>query len=757
MKLSTMLQSKKEQQYYPDVKNRNRQGHGSLPLKKRRFHEISRQPSPLPQQQINHNDVSKSSLVEQLIVHSSTNNINADERIAVLALVAAASSTSANGLNTGSIINSSILADTFTKPSVGIANVTAQSSSRDYKAFKSASQNQPRINHPPLSVPIPGGCHGRTSRNNSYCRRTPCYNGSKYCKLHYQHYMNDGEKNEKKGIKLLNLANDNVVYSEGEKDTNQITHRNHQDKHFNGHDSGGVRCLATTTRGRPCAYVAVSGTKYCHLHADYDINPPPRRGGSGGVTSLHKLKSDLSSDSSSSLTSSSHNDRNLRPQCLNTVTTMMSMQNLPVSAPSISSSLDKLKVNTEPIANDNMNDSMPIVAFEPHPKYPLLNSIPSDKWLNRQVLIGTGPLENHTGRVIKWGNGWVTVSTKTMLNGTSNPGSAEILHNRRAIELFLLSDETPLLESTVSLQDNVAISNAVTEVDSNRRSNFDAYIGESIAKKDKTSKIETRKVYEITPETKPLTENETGIDIEQTLIGPSEFSSKDNHSKAMEPIANSNYEKPIETNNQKESFSENLTVTKDSQNDVICDRAQNIDAVDKVEAVEYNHVSSALSKEVLASNTTCEEGNVGNFKESNDKRVSKDSKTYKRICQPNETTRDKISSLEALTTHSMNEISEKVETQYGKNLSLMEELILAQTGRRVKNVDLALYSGGGRTIQKPKRYEDRTLIMKKRNKQQSEKEEHEETAMSLKRMKGSNSPTARFPSLSSPVSLKGSR
>jgi hypothetical protein len=41
----------------------------------------------------------------------------------------------------------------------------------------------------PLLSPLPNGCHGRTSRNNSYCRRHPCYNASKYCKLHYQHYI----------------------------------------------------------------------------------------------------------------------------------------------------------------------------------------------------------------------------------------------------------------------------------------------------------------------------------------------------------------------------------------------------------------------------------------------------------------------------------------------------------------------------------------------------------------------------------------
>ncbi len=517
IKVSTiMLQSEKEQQYHYDLTRR-------LPLKKRRFHEISynssaavldvsstnayaiRQPSPLSQHQNNHDDSSKISLVEQLISHSCINNINTDEKFAALS-------------------------DTFAIPSVRVGNATTQLITRDYEAFDGlgttgASQNRPRAHHPPLSAPIPGGCHGKTSRNNSYCRRTPCYNHSKYCKLHYHQYMSEGENNEK-GIKLLNMTNDNGVDSEGGKESN---HRNYQNKRFNELDSGEVQCLATTTRGRPCAYVAVSGTKYCHLHADYDTNPPPKRGGSG-MTSLHKLKSDLSLNSSLSSKSSSklssHNNRHLVSQCLNTL-----------------SSLDQLKVNTESISNENEDGTLPFVTIKPHPKYPLLNSIPSDKWTDKRVLIGTGPLENHIGRVVKWGNGWVTVSTKTMMNVTSDPGSAEILHNRRAIELFLLPDEMPgsgTTEVQKFIKDNYLTKNpqlndAVTQVVDNDRSIFDGYIGtnsilESTTEKDKTDNIEIRNVYEMTPETKPLTEDETTTAIQQTFIGSCDFSSKKNHS-----------------------------------------------------------------------------------------------------------------------------------------------------------------------------------------------------------------------------------
>lgn len=90
-------------------------------------------------------------------------------------------------------------------------------------------------------APLPGGCHGKTSRNQSFCRRQPCYNGSQFCKLHYQQDQ-----------------------------------RRLQDKRYTGKEP---RCAATTTRGRACAYIAVEGTVYCNLHADYETNPPPRRGG----------------------------------------------------------------------------------------------------------------------------------------------------------------------------------------------------------------------------------------------------------------------------------------------------------------------------------------------------------------------------------------------------------------------------------------------------------------------------------------------
>jgi hypothetical protein len=91
--------------------------------------------------------------------------------------------------------------------------------------------------------PLPGGCHGRTSRSNTYCQKNSCYNGSNFCKVHYQQQNNAGP---------------------------------FQYKRFTG-SGAEVCCKATTKRGKECAFVATSGNNYCHLHADCDNNPslPP--------------------------------------------------------------------------------------------------------------------------------------------------------------------------------------------------------------------------------------------------------------------------------------------------------------------------------------------------------------------------------------------------------------------------------------------------------------------------------------------------
>jgi hypothetical protein len=68
----------------------------------------------------------------------------------------------------------------------------------------------------------------------------------------------------------------------------------------------------------------------------------------------------------------------------------------------------------------------------------VLSSLSYDKWFDRKVVISTGPLMNHTGRVVKWGNGWVTVRVSSEEESKDDDG---LLHNRRAVELFLVPDD----------------------------------------------------------------------------------------------------------------------------------------------------------------------------------------------------------------------------------------------------------------------------------------------------------------------------
>ena len=71
--------------------------------------------------------------------------------------------------------------------------------------------------------------------------------------------------------------------------------------------------------------------------------------------------------------------------------------------------------------------------------YPLLSTLATENWLNRKVVVSTGPLANHVGVVEKWGNGWVSVRL---------PGVG--LHNRRSFELYLYpgQDDAEGLPST---------------------------------------------------------------------------------------------------------------------------------------------------------------------------------------------------------------------------------------------------------------------------------------------------------------------
>ena len=274
------------------------------------------------------------------------------------------------------------------------------------------SHRPSRVHHPPLSAPLSNGCHGRTSRNNSFCRRTPCYKGSTYCKLHYQQYVVAGTR----------LPLEPTATSEPNSITSTPTI--HQDKRYTGCDD--VRCVATTTRGRACAYASVSGTKYCYLHASYDTHPPPRRGGgSSSAASTPKPEHSMLATVARrvEITPSIQGCPSLPDLGTGKRLSIPSLQHLPYESgnsrhsPSSVSSDDSYAVSSHGFDTSNPDAQSPV----------LLSSISSDQWLDRKVKFASGPFVNRIGIVEKWGNGWVTVR----VNG-------ELTHNRRSIELYLV-------------------------------------------------------------------------------------------------------------------------------------------------------------------------------------------------------------------------------------------------------------------------------------------------------------------------------
>lgn len=189
---------------------------------------------------------------------------------------------------------------------------------------------------------------------------------------------------------------------------------NQQDRRFTANDPPDIRCQATTTRGRPCAFVSVIGRKYCHLHATYETNPPPRRSGyTEGVvaaTSLGSRSHDVGKGTYSR---------------------------------DVTAKISKPKKDNPMKRTDFISDGDDI-------QLPLLSSTPSGQWSNKLVQVATGPFKGEHATVLKWGNGWVTVRLLNYRNvsGESTPSRRRskdkdkgVLHNRRAVELYLVPIE----------------------------------------------------------------------------------------------------------------------------------------------------------------------------------------------------------------------------------------------------------------------------------------------------------------------------
>jgi hypothetical protein len=316
---------------------------GSLPFKKRRL-QISTSPvhQTCDQQSSDLRSVqikSQSSWIDQ-------NRINEEHTIA-LALVASAASSS-------------------TLPGCRQA---LQSSLQGYRC-ETPNSVLKRTQQPYLVSPLPNGCHGRTARNKSFCRRLPCYNGSKYCKLHYQqHFVSAKRSPVDMTMQLLPSSSASSLQS-----VPVLPNIMHQDKRFMGAPNQ-VRCVATTTRGRPCAYIAVNSTEYCHLHVGHQRNPSPRR----------KLAS-----------------------C---------------------AAAEKKKIENIVGSGESRGFTPTNILFAS--SLPLLSTLPTGKWLNQLVIISTGHLQNHSGRVERWGNGWVSVRVDSVG-----------LHNRRSFELYVANNDS---------------------------------------------------------------------------------------------------------------------------------------------------------------------------------------------------------------------------------------------------------------------------------------------------------------------------
>lgn len=194
-----------------------------------------------------------------------------------------------------------------------------------------------------------------------------------------------------------------------------------QDKRYTGLSPDQVRCLATTTRGRPCTYTAVQCTKYCFLHADYDTNPPPRR-----------TKSNKSDDKDGSTTCSESLTNSTNMTEANVIKDEIRVPRR--SSPSLSVDFSSKKVSkgsAEPAGGFKKRRTNAKFA-EKHAEStrPLLSMMATDQWFGQSVEVAVGPFVGQKGTVQKWGNGWITI----LIDGVG-------FHNRRSFELYLNSSE----------------------------------------------------------------------------------------------------------------------------------------------------------------------------------------------------------------------------------------------------------------------------------------------------------------------------
>jgi len=317
----------------------------------------------------------------------------------------------------------------------------------------SGSNNKPkRLYHPKLEVPLPNGCHGRTSRTGSFCRRGPNYKGSKYCKLHYcdPRYKHDlGVVLRPPSEPLVVVSASDWPYeppsSDGNSSSATATDDDEEedetqppqdptpqklvppsssrlsgkpkDRLYRGSSfADEVRCLAISTRGKRCCYAAVAANhnRYCYRHSSRfdpeksnDEEPRSR-------TLSSRLKEETA-------------DRN--PGTASAVT----------SAPRRRSRAAAAALHLPSTGSERSTSTTTP-----------LNLLSTDQWFEKRVTIRKGPYTSKIGTVVKWRNGWVTVlldpDTSFGENDrndhcdkkTTTTGKPGIYHNRRSYELLLL-------------------------------------------------------------------------------------------------------------------------------------------------------------------------------------------------------------------------------------------------------------------------------------------------------------------------------
>lgn len=317
------------------------------------------------------------------------------------------------------------------------------------------------------SAAVPTGCHGRTTRTDTFCQRKPCYKGSNYCKLHYQQYVvfrirsdQPASTPPQPGNSPESTSKEVVSASRKEMPSNERPKKlKYHDKCFTTtstatdlsrivglplSEQGTLRCHATTSRGHPCAYVAVHNTKYCFMHADYDTNPPRRRRPREAVRPkcVPILQGGLDTVA-------------LAPHILTSLPVERIQR--PLLSPSSIMSLNRNyqqngagpSLFANPFLGTHMQSQAP-------PSMVFLSQLSKKEWFGVQVTILAGPFLYRTGIVEKWGNGWVSVRIANVHGHESQPESysegqpedvvgggppGTILHNRRAFELGVVQPQ----------------------------------------------------------------------------------------------------------------------------------------------------------------------------------------------------------------------------------------------------------------------------------------------------------------------------